>query len=462
MKSTSPQSEDVSIPDLRSQLTGEVIGPGDPGYEEARGVFVKGIDCRPAAIAQVADAGDVARVISLARETGIELAVRSGGHSGAGFGTSDGGIVLDLSRMQALEIDVEGRTAWAETGLTAGQYTVATGEHGLATGFGDAGAVGIGGITLGGGVGFLVRKNGMTIDDLLGAEVVTADGRRLHVDEENEPDLFWAIRGGGGNFGVATRLRFRLHEVGEIVGGMLMLPATPDVLASFIAEADAAPEELSAIVNVVLAPPMPFVPEVHHGKPIVMAQMAYAGGDSDGERAIAPFRALAEPVADMLRPIRYPQMYEGPGADGPSAVSFRNLLVDAIDAEAAATIVENIAAAKAPRPVTQIRVLGGAMARVPSDATAFAHRDRRIMANVVAVYDDPAEAPVHDEWATGLADAIDDGKPAAYVGFLDDVDEATLRRAYPGATWDRLAEVKRRYDPDNLFRLNHNIPPAAE
>jgi FAD/FMN-containing dehydrogenase len=241
-----------------------------------------------------------------------------------------------------------------------------------------------------------------------------------------------------------------------------MLPATPDVLASFIAEADAAPEELSAIVNVVLAPPMPFVPEEHHAKPVVMAQMAYAGGVSDGERAIAPFRALAEPVADMLRPIRYPQMYEGPGADGPSAVSFRNLLVDAIDAEAAATIVENIAAAKAPRPVTQIRVLGGAMSRVPSDATAFAHRDRRIMANVVAVYDDPAEAPVHDEWATGLADALDDGKPAAYVGFLDDVDEATLRRAYPGATWDRLAEVKRRYDPDNFFRLNHNIPPAAE
>src|SRR5829696_1743857 len=207
------------------QLNGRVIAPGQPEYERARTVFAGAIDRRPAAIARVADAGDVARVIAFARDRGLELAVRSGGHSPAGHGVTDGGIVLDLSEMTALEIDAERRTAWADAGLTAGAYTTATAEHGLATGFGDAGTVGIGGITLAGGIGYLVRKHGLTIDDLLAAEVVTADGRLLRVDAETHPDLFWAIRGGGGNFGVATRLKFRLHELGTVVGGMLLLPA---------------------------------------------------------------------------------------------------------------------------------------------------------------------------------------------------------------------------------------------
>ena len=283
----------LSIPRLRGELRGRVIEPDDAGYDEARAVANGAIDRRPAAIVRVADAADVARVISLARETGMELAVRSGGHSAAGHGVSEGGIVLDLADMKALDIDADGRTAWAETGLTAGEYTAAADAHGLATGFGDTGSVGIGGITLGGGIGFLVRKHGMTIDDLLAAEVVTADGELLHVDAETHPDLFWAIRGGGGNFGVATRFRFRLHELGPIVGGMLMLPATPEVVVGFLAEAEAAPEELSTIANVMPAPPMPFVPAEHHGRLIVMALMVYAGETEAGQRAIAPFRSLA-------------------------------------------------------------------------------------------------------------------------------------------------------------------------
>ena len=201
------------------------------------------------------------------------------------------------------------RTAWAETGLTAGEYTTAAGAYGLATGFGDTGSVGIGGITLGGGVGYLVRKHGLTIDDLLAAEIVTADGQLLRVDAETHPDLFWAIRGGGGNFGVATRFQFRLHEVDTIVGGILILPATPDIIASFIAEAEAAPEELSTIANIMPAPPMPFVPAEHHGQLIIMALICYAGAIEAGERAIAPFRALATPIADMVRPMRYPEIY---------------------------------------------------------------------------------------------------------------------------------------------------------
>src|SRR5574341_2322099 len=240
----------ISIPQLRAAFNGQVIAPSDAGYDEARTVFPGGIDRRPAVIIRVADAADVARVVSLARETGLELAIRSGGHSNAGHSVTEGGIVLDLSDLRALQVDVERRSAWAETGLTAGAYTSAAGAYGLATGFGDTGSVGIGGLTLGGGVGYLVRKHGLTIDSLLAADIVTADGQILRVDAKTHPDLFWAIRGGGGNFGVATRFQFRLHEVDTDVGGMLILPATPDVIASFIAAAETASEELSAIANV--------------------------------------------------------------------------------------------------------------------------------------------------------------------------------------------------------------------
>ena len=268
---------DTSISDLRADLNGELIAPDDPRYDDARGVFFTGFGARPAAIVRAADASDVSSVVNLARETGAELAVRSGGHSRAGHGTSEGGIVLDLSEMNAMEIDADGRTAWVQTGVKAGDYTRATGERGLATGFGDTATVGVGGITLSGGIGFLVRKHGLTIDDLLGAEVVTADGELLEVDDENHPDLFWALRGGGGNFGVATRLRFRLHEVDVVLGGMLMLPASAGLIAGLVAAAEAAPEELSVIANVIKAPPLPFIPAEQHGKPVVMALMVYAG-----------------------------------------------------------------------------------------------------------------------------------------------------------------------------------------
>ncbi len=301
-----PASTGLSIPDLRASIHGRVIAPDDPEYDKARTVVAGGIDRHPAVIVRVADAEDVATVIALARETGLELAVRSGGHSGAGHSVTEGGIVLDLADMKALDIDVAGRTAWAETGLTAAEYSTAVAAHGLATGFGDTGSVGIGGITLGGGVGYLVRKYGLTIDSLIAADIVTADGQQLRVDAENHPDLFWAIRGGGGNFGVATRFQFRLADVGSFVGGMLILPATPEVVAGFIAAAEAAPEELSTIANVMPCPPMPFVPEEQHGKLVVLAILAYAGDTEAGQIALAPFRALATPLADMLKPMPYP------------------------------------------------------------------------------------------------------------------------------------------------------------
>jgi len=379
----------LSTAHLPKSLRGRVLRPDEPGYDRARTVFSGAIDRRPAVIVRPADAEDVARVIAFARETGSELAVRSGGHSGAGHGVSEGGIVLDLGDMRTLEIDAEDRTAWAETGMTAGQYTSAAGAHGLATGFGDAGSVGIGGITLGGGAGLLARKHGLTVDHLLAADVVTADGDLLRVDRETHPELFWAIRGGGGNFGVATRFKFRLHEVGTVVGGMLVLPATSGVISGFLAAADEAPDELSTIANVMPAPPLPFLPPDQHGRLVVMAMLSYAGDAEDGARAVAPLRALATPIADMVRPIPYPELFPPLAEDYRPIAAARTLFLDHVDQAAGGTIIDRIEASPAQAAVTQLRVLGGAVARVPSDATAYAHRDRRVMANVVAMYTDP-------------------------------------------------------------------------
>jgi FAD/FMN-containing dehydrogenase len=450
----------IPIDELRAAAGGTVITPEDGEYEQARTVFYRKFDRYPAAIVRPRKATDVARIVSLARASSTELAIRSGGHSLAGHGVSDGGIVLDLGALTAVDVDADTHTARAQTGLTAAEYTSIAGEHGLATGFGDTGIVGIGGLTLGGGVGFLSRLHGLTIDDLLGAEIVTADGDVLQIDDESHPELFWAIRGGGGNFGVATRFTFRLHELPSIVGGMLMLPATPQVITSFVTAADEAPNELSAIANIMVAPPVPFLPKEAHGKLVIMALVCYAGDADAGERALAPFRALAEPVADLVRPMAYPEIYElGPGPPPPLHEAARSFFLEDVGASAAEAIVERVRASSAQMAVAQLRVLGGAVARVPTDATAFAHRDRRIMVAIGAVWEDREESPEHEAWVAGLAQALEHGEPGVYVNFVGDEGEARVREAYPGMTWDRLAKIKAEYDPTNLFRLNQNIEP---
>jgi FAD/FMN-containing dehydrogenase len=448
-------------PRLTPGLGGQILTPEDPGYDEARTVFAAHLDRRPALIARVGGPDDIAGVIAHARETGSELAVRSGGHSPAGHSVSDGGIVIDLSALRSFELDAARRTAWAGAGLTAGAFTVAAGEHGLATGFGDTGSVGIGGITLAGGVGFLVRKHGLTIDHLCAAEIVTADGRLRRVDAETEPELFWALRGGGGNFGVVTRLQYRLHPVDTVIGGLLVLPATPELIADLVAEAEAAPDELSTIANVMLAPPAPFVAEERHGTPVVMAKMVYAGDVEAGQRAVAPFRALAEPVADLLRPMRYAEMFsdEGPYRLG---VVTRTAFADSVGTRQAETILERIGESSATMAACELRVLGGAMARVPADATAFAHRQSRMMINASAIYDpSTSERSEHAAWARGLSAELHDGDHGAYAGFLADEGQERVRAAYPGVTGERLAAVKAIYDPDNVFRLNQNIAPRS-
>lgn len=445
---------------LRADFAGPIITPEEAGYDLARKVFYPGHDRRPAVIVRVANDADVARAVVFARDNGMELAVRSGGHSIAGHSVTEGGMVIDLSQMKALEIDPEKKTAWAQTGLTAGQYTAAVGAHGLATGFGDTGSVGIGGLTLGGGVGYLVRKYGLTIDSLLATDIVTADGQIRRVDAENDADLFWALRGGGGNFGIAARFQFKLHPVDTVVGGMLVLPATPEVIYGFVAEAEAAPEELSTIANVMAAPPMPFLPEEAHGQLFVMGMFAFTGDVEAAERALAPFRALAQPLADMIQLMPYPQLFPEEEGEFPTAADItRTFFIDSFSQTDAETIVDYLQSSTAPMRVAQLRALGGAMAHVRAESTAFAHRERKVMAAVAALYDDLGETSQHEKWVSDLVAALDHGEAGAYVNFIGNEGPERVRVAYPGAHWDRLREIKTRYDPANLFSLNQNIPP---
>ncbi len=448
-----------SITRLRSEFDGRVITPGDGGYDDARTTFYGGMVHQPAAIIRVKDAADVVRVVSMARDSGLELAVRSGGHSMAGHSLSDGGIVLDLSKMKTLQIDLKGHTAWAETGLTAGEYTAAAAAHGLATGFGDTATVGIGGLTVGGGAGHLVRKYGLTIDQLLAAEIVTADGNLLHVDCRSHPDLFWAIRGGGGNFGVVTRFQYQVHELDMVMGGMLVLPAQPEVIADFIAQAETAPDELTTIVNVMTAPPLPFLPKELYGKPIMMSALTYAGDVKAGEEVVKPFRALAKPLADMLRPMRYLDLFPHEENGSRPIAAVRTMFIDNFDRSKAKIILDHLRASSGSMAVVQLRVLGGAVARVPVDSTAYAHRKSRIMLTVYKVYEKLDEKQIHEAWVANAAADLKQNDNGAYVNFLGNEGENRVRAAYPGPTWNRLAAIKERYDPTNLFHRNQNIPP---
>lgn len=450
----------ATLSDLRTRLTGRVVESQDPDYDALRQVMLGGTDPHPAVIVRPRTDADVARAVTVARETGLPLAVRSGGHSSAAHGSVDGGLVIDLREMTALDVDAAAGTVWAEAGLTAGEVTEALAEHGLAVGFGDTGSVGIGGITVGGGVGYLSRRIGLTIDNLLAADVVTADGHVLRVDVVSHPDLFWAIRGGGGNFGVATRFQYRTHPVSQVVGGVLVLPATAEVVAGFVAAAQAAPDELSTIANVMPCPPMPFVPAELHGRLVVMALLCFSGAPDDADAALAPFRALTTPLMDMIQPIPYPAMFMPEDPDYRPTVVSATAFLDHVDEEVAAAMVDRLATAGG-MAVVQLRVLGGAIARVSADATAYAHRSARIMVYVAAFVDAPEDRAARTQWVEELGRALDQGVPGAYVNFIGDHGAEGARAAYPGETWDRLARIKATYDPTNLFRRNQNVPPAA-
>jgi FAD/FMN-containing dehydrogenase len=448
---------------LASSLRGRVISARDAAYDQVRSVALGNFDRRPAAVIRVANVSDVAAVINFARATDLELAVRSGGHSVGGHSGTEGGLVIDLRDLNSIEIDRETSTVWAGTGLSSGEVTRAVEQHGLIVGFGDSGTVGIGGLTLGGGIGYMVRKHGLTIDSLLAAELVTAAGDILVADADHHPDLFWALRGGGGNFGVVTRLKFKLNPLPSFVGGPLVLPATAENIAKFAELADAAPEALSTIALVMPIPPVPFVRPEFHGTLALIGRMAFSGTPDAATQALAPFRAIAAPIADLVGPAPYSAMYAmDPPPEMRPAVSCRSRFVDRFSVEDAARMLSALEACPSPMKMGQVRVLGGAYSRIATDATAFAHRKSKVMVAFLAMYEGGAEVTAHfDRWATSALDTVSNTNAVAYVNFLGLEGGEGLRAAYPGSTWDRLRQIKAKYDPENLFRLNQNIPPAA-
>ncbi len=443
---------------LRAAVGGRVLVEGDAGYDAARGAHNTHYDRRPAVIVRPESAIDVARAVTSARQLELEIAVKGGGHSVAGHSTIDGGMLIDLGAMRAIDIDPVRGIGSAQGGATAGEYTWAANEHGYATPFGDTGSVGLGGLTLGGGIGWLARKHGLTIDSLIEVDLVTADGQLLSVSEGSDPDLFWAIRGGGGNFGIATRFRYRLHPVDVVTGGMLVLPLTQQVLRDLVDASLAAPDELTQITFIMGLPPAPFVPAEAVGMPAVVVMPVHAGPLEDGVAAMAPLRAIATPLADMVGPMPYPAMYQLSAAGeqpGPGVV--RSAFMPDLDASAIDAIVERHHGPNGSLAMTQLRVLGGAAARVPASATAFAHRDAPVMASIIA----HGEAPYEDlrAYTESYFDDLAGQSSGVYSNFLADEAASRLHAAYPGATYERLVQVKRRLDPDNVFHANHNIRP---
>jgi FAD/FMN-containing dehydrogenase len=365
-----------------------------------------------------------------------------------------------MSRMRAVTVDPATQTAWVQPGATSGDIAAAAQPHGLALTTGDAASVGIGGLATGGGIGWMVRKYGLTIDHMLAAEVVTADGEIVRASAESHADLFWAVRGGGGNFGIITGFEFRLDRVGMILGGVLVLPATAEVLRGVAEYGAEAPEELSLIAQVMHAPPAPFVPQEMHGKLITAVLVVYTGDADEGQRALGPLRALATPIADVVMPMPYPGIFQfTEEASKPHANSVRSLFLDELDDELTDAMIRLAEIAPSPIDMIQLRPLGGAMARVPSDATAFAHRERKFMLSGIAIWMEPHEATANRAWAEAFWELAGDRAQGAYVNFLADDGARRIGQAYPPATYARLAEVKRAYDPDNVFRGNQNVAP---
>jgi hypothetical protein len=449
--------DSLAVQTLRARLLGDVILPGDEQYDDARLTHILNYDRYPAIIVRAADAADVIRAVEFAQARDLPLAVRSGGHSVPGHSSVDGGIVVDLSRMKAISVDPERQTVWAQPGVTSAELFAATGPHGLVLTTGDTSSVGLGGLTLGGGIGWLVRKYGLTIDHLLSVEMVTADGRIVVASAEQNPELFWALRGGGGNFGVVTGFEFRLEPAATILGGALILPATPEVLRGYAAYTPQAPEGLTTIAFMMPSPPLPFVPEAWHGRLVVMIVAAWVGDVEEGQRALDPLRELAEPVADLIGPMPYDGLFQFTdlGAQ-PHAATVRSGYMSELSDEDIETMLLHYVTHPNPMGMVQLRGLGGAFARVPAGATAFAHRDKPLFLAIIALGGEERDRI----WAETLWQQLEPRTSGVYVNFLADEGESRIRAAYPPATYARLAEVKRRYDPTNLFRLNQNIQPA--
>ena len=461
-----PPLDTTAFDELGGSFRGELLLPTSPGYDTVRRIWNGAIDRHPACIARCTGVADVVAAVRFARERDLLVAVRSGGHGVGGQALCDGGLVIDLSPMKGIRVDPATRTARAEAGVLWGEFDRETQLFGLATVGGIVTHTGIGGLTLGGGIGWLMRKYGATVDNLLSVDLVTADGELVTASESVNPDLFWGVRGGGGNFGIVTSFEYRLHPVGPIVlAGPIFHPLhdAPEVLRFYREFAASAPDELTTIVELELAPPLPFLPEDVHGKPIVMVGACYAGPPEDGAEVVRPLKEFGNPIVDRLEPKPYlalQSMFDPLVPHGWhrywKSVELPPLTDDAID-----TLIDHTSRITSPRSYTIILQLGGALGRVPEDATAYPQRDaaHNVVVNAVWTEDDP-EGDRHIAWARDFFDAMQPhARDRVYVNFLGDEGADRVRQAYGTEKYDRLVELKRNYDPTNFFRLNQNIPP---
>jgi FAD binding domain/Berberine and berberine like len=457
-----------AISSLAGSFAGELIAPGDAGYDETRAVWNGAIDRRPALIARCADVPDVVAALRHARERGLLVAVRGGGHGVAGQAVCDDGIVIDLSAMRAIAVDPAARTARAQGGVLWGELDAATQEHGLATVGGIVTHTGIAGLTLGGGIGWLMRRHGATVDNLLSAEVVTADGVLLHASADEHPELFWGLRGGGGNFGVVTSFAYRLHAVGPtVLAGPIYyaLEDAPEVLRFYRDHVAGAPDELTTILNLRQAPPLEFLPSEMHGRPVLAVAVCWAGSIEDGERALAPLRDFGRPLVDAIGPRPYVELQQlfNPAVPHGWHYYWKSCELPPLTDGAIDTLVEHAARIASPRSYVIVFQLGGAVARVGEHETAYGQRDAAHNVNINAVWlgDDPARDE-HVRWTRECFAALEPFSTGrAYVNFLGDEGQARVRAAYGEERYARLVALKRTHDPDNVFRLNQNIDPRG-
>ncbi|MFC5176516.1 FAD-binding oxidoreductase [Nocardioides taihuensis] len=455
----------VQLDTLREGIRGTVTGPLDEGYDDARAVRNGMIDRRPAVVVRPANAGDVMTAVRFAADNDLSVAVRGGAHSVPGFGTCDGGVVVDLSAMRGIRVDPLAHTARVEGGATWGDLNAATYPFGLATTGGIISTTGVGGLTLGGGIGYLTRGLGLALDNLLSADVVTGDGTFHVASEKDDGDLFWAIRGGGGNYGVVTSFEFRLSPVKDIYGGPMFfeLDQADDVLRfyrEFIADA---PEQLGCFPAYQIAPPLPFIPEDRHGEPFIAMVTCWAGDLDQGEKVLQPIRDLAPRVAEMVGPMPYPALNSAFDALVPPGLHHywkANFVTELTD-DAIAAHLEHGPRVPVVNSTVHIYPINGACHRVAPDATAFAYRDATFATVIAGMW--PPDQVDDDAGIAWVRDYYDATAPhseeGGYVNFMADDDQDRIRANYKG-NYDRLAQIKRTYDPGNLFRHNQNILPA--
>jgi len=456
----------ATVEELRQSVRGTVVVPGDADYEGARAVWNGMIDRRPAVVVRPAEVADVAAAVRFARSQDLEIAVRGGGHSLPGFSTTDGGLVIDLSRMRDVRVDTAKRRAVVEGGATWADVDQATQAAGLAVTGGLVSTTGVGGFTLGGGIGWLTRAYGLASDNLIGAEIVTADGSMVRASDSENADLLWGLRGGGGNFGVVTSFEFRLFPVGPtILGGPVFYPGEQavQVLRSWRDATAAMPDDLTTLISLGSAPPIPPIPESWHGKPVATLVGAFAGSIADGQAPAAPLRKLGDPIADLLGEMPYLVLQTlvdpgwGPGARNYFTSSFLSGLPDAA--------IDILAAAhqSRPSPFNEIHLhqMGGAAARIGADVSAFGNRAAPFLLNIICRWLEPGDDDRELAWARGLRDAMQPfATGGTYVNFLG-LGDRGVRDAYDAERYARLIDLKRCWDPTNAFHLNQNIAPGG-